>query len=99
VLNDPNGNIRNSDRFVENGSFGRLKTASLSYQIPTSVVERIGARSLKIYVSGTNLVTVTNYSWFDPEVSVFGESNTAPGTDFLTYPQARSVVFGVSLGF
>ena len=59
----------------------------------------LGLQKLRVYVTGQNLVTFTNYSWFDPEVSTFGETNTAPGTDFLTYPQARSIVGGINIGF
>jgi hypothetical protein len=99
VGGDPNNNRRNSTRNVENGSFLRLKTASLSYVVPQNVLANTGIDKLRIYVTGTNLLTFTEYSWFDPEVSTFGESNTAPGTDFLTFPQARSVVFGVNVGF
>jgi TonB-linked SusC/RagA family outer membrane protein len=99
VGGDPNNNRRNSTRNVENGSFLRLKTASLSYVVPQNVLASTGIDKLRIYVTGTNLLTFTEYSWFDPEVSTFGESNTAPGTDFLTFPQARSVVFGVNVGF
>jgi hypothetical protein len=45
------------------------------------------------------LLTFTNYSGFDPEVSTFGETNTAPGTDFLTFPQSRSLLVGLNIGF
>lgn len=99
VTNDPNNNRRNSTRFVEDGSFLRLKTATLSYNLPKTVVSKIGMRRLRIFVTGTNLITVTNYSWFDPEVSTFGATNTAVGTDFLTFPQARTVSFGINAGF
>ncbi|MCB0628299.1 MAG: TonB-dependent receptor [Saprospiraceae bacterium] len=99
VANDPNNNRRNSTRNVENGSFLRLKTASLSYTFPKSFLDGVNMQSLRVYVSGTNLITVTDYSWFDPEVSTFGESNTAPGTDFLTMPQGRTISFGINVGF
>ena len=84
---------------VEDGSFLRLKTATLSYSLPSDLLGNSGFRKLKLYVTGTNLLTFTNYSWFDPEVSTFGADNTALGTDFLTFPQARSFVFGINLGF
>ena len=99
VRNDPNNNRRNSTRNVENGSFLRLKTASLSYNFPKSVVEGINIQRLRLYVAGTNLITITDYSWFDPEVSTFGLANTSPGTDFLTMPQGRSLTFGINVGF
>ena len=99
VLNDPNNNRRSSTRVVENGSFLRLKTATISYSLPQSNLSKGGMRSIQIYITGTNLLTVSDYSWFDPEVNTLGESNTSHGTDFLTMPQARSIVFGIKLGF
>lgn len=99
VAGDPNNNRRNSTRFVEDGSYLRLKVATLSYTFPRSVLNTIGLQKLRVYVTGQNLITWTNYSWYDPEVSTFGETNTAPGTDFLTYPQARSIVGGINIGF
>lgn len=99
VRGDPNNNRRNSTRFVEDASFLRLKVATLSYTLPSNWLASVGISKLRVYVTGQNLITWTNYSWYDPEVSTFGESNTAPGTDFLTYPQARSVIGGINLSF
>ena len=50
-------------------------------------------------MSGYNLWTATGYSWFDPEVSTFDISNGAAGTDFLTFPQPKSVTVGINVGF
>lgn len=99
VFQDPNNNRRVSDRFVEDASYVRLKNLSLGYTFPSSVMKKIGMTKGRIYVSGQNLLTFTNYSGFDPEVSTFGETNTAPGTDFLTFPQARVMLVGLNLGF
>lgn len=99
VWGDPNGNRRDSDRFIEDGSYLRLKTATLSYNFPQSVYSAIGLGGLRIYVAGQNLLTFTNYSGFDPEVNTFDGSNISLGTDFLTYPQARSIVGGINLTF
>ncbi len=99
VLGDPNGNRRDSDRYAEQGDYIRLKTASLGYTLPKSILGKVGFRKARVYVSGYNLWTATNYSWFDPEVSTFNISNGAAGTDFLTFPQPKSVVFGINLGF
>jgi TonB-linked SusC/RagA family outer membrane protein len=100
VLNDPNGNRRNSTRFVEKGDYIRLKTLSIGYRLPKQTLENIkGISDLKIYMTGYNLWTKTDYSWFDPEVNLYDGSNTALGTDFLTFPQPRSIVFGINLGF
>ncbi|MEM9528253.1 MAG: TonB-dependent receptor, partial [Bacteroidota bacterium] len=91
-------NRQESDRFVEDGSFVRLKSATLAYSLPTSFLKATNIRSLRVYISGTNLITWTNYSWYDPEVNTFGDSNVALGTDFLTYPLARTIQFGINLG-
>lgn len=99
VRNDPNNNRRDSDRFVEDGDYLRLKTLTLGYTIPSNVTETIGLRRARVFLSGYNLWTLTNYSGFDPEVNIFDGNNTALGTDFLTFPQSRSVVFGVNIGF
>jgi len=91
-------NRQDSDRYVEDGSFVRLKSANLGYNLPTSILSGVNIRALRVYVSATNLITWTNYSWYDPEVNTFGDSNVSLGTDFLTYPLARTVQFGINLG-
>ncbi|MEM9722218.1 MAG: SusC/RagA family TonB-linked outer membrane protein, partial [Bacteroidota bacterium] len=99
VWNDPNQNRRDSDRFVEDGSYIRLKTATLSYNFPRSIIGPSPFTALRIYVSGQNIWTQTDYSWFDPEVNTFDGSNTALGTDFLTYPQPRTYLGGITVTF
>lgn len=99
VITDPNNNRRTSNRWLEDGSFMRLKNIVLSYSLPRSVIERIKLNTARIFVQAENLFTWTNYSGFDPEVSTFSITNTAPGTDFLTYPQARTITFGLNLSF
>lgn len=95
---DPNGNRRDSDRFAEDGDYIRLKTLTVGYNVPSNLLSSIGVKKLKVYASGYNLWTATDYSWFDPEVNIFDGNNTALGTDFLTFPQPRSVVFGIKVG-
>lgn len=99
VWGDPNQNRRDSDRFVEDGSYARLKTLTFSYTLPSAVTNALGLSNIRIYYAGQNLLTFTNYSWFDPEVNTFDGSNTALGTDFLTYPQARIHSGGINLTF
>ena len=99
VRNDPNGNRRDSDRFVEDGDYIRLKTLTFGYSLPASVLKNMGFSRLRFYVSGYNLWTATGYSWYDPEVNMFDNNNTALGTDFLTFPQPRQVIFGLNVGF
>ncbi len=99
VWADPNNNRRSSDRFLEDGSFTRLKNLSFGYTFPSSLLDKTKiVRSLRLYVSGQNLLTFTNYKGLDPEVNTFSGSNTSLGTDFLTFPQARTVTFGVNIG-
>jgi TonB-dependent starch-binding outer membrane protein SusC len=95
---DPNANNRISSRFVEDGSFLKLKTLTLAYRFDESLIERIGFKSARIYFTGANLFTITNYSGMDPEVNYRGDSNLLRATDFFTYPQARTFTFGVNIG-
>ena len=97
VFQDPNNNRRVSDRFVEDASYVRLKNVTFGYTFPTKLLDKIKMRTARIYVTGQNLLTFTNYSGFDPEVSTFGETNTAAGTDFLTFPQSRSLIVGLNI--
>ena len=98
ILSDPANNTRNSDRWLEDGSFMRLKNIILAYQIPKDIINKIKLNTVKVFVQAQNLKTWTKYSGFDPEVSAFSITNTAQGTDFLTYPQARVITFGVNVG-
>ncbi len=99
VFGDPNNNRRVSDRFLEDASYVRLKNLTLGYTLPKGIIKKAGLSNARIYVTGQNLLTFTDYSGFDPEVSTFGETNTAAGTDFLTFPQARTMLVGINLGF
>ena len=87
-----------STRVLEDGSYLRLKTVSLGYNIPSKYLKRAGITSLNVNVSAQNLLTWTKYSGMDPEVSV-RNSVLTPGLDFSAYPHARSVVFGINLSF
>lgn len=85
-----------STRVVEDGSYLRLKTAQLAYNIPSSVIKKLKIKACRFYVSGQNLYTWTKYSGSDPEVSV-GYSALTPGFDYSAYPRARTVTFGASI--
>jgi len=99
VYGDPNNNRRTSNRFLEDGSYLRLKTVTLAYYLPQSVLKRLTISSMRFYIQGQNLITFTKYSGFDPEISTFGETTTAAGTDFLTVPQPRIVSLGLNVTF
>lgn len=95
----------NSSRYLSDGSYLRLKTATLGYNIPADLLQNIGLRSLRVYVSGLNLLTFTDYEGWDPEVNFTGtnrtttNANVIQGVDFYTAPQDRTVTFGVNVGF
>ncbi len=85
-----------SSRIIEDGSFIRLKTVSLGYDLPSVWLKRVGINSARVYLSGQNLATLTGYSGSDPEVSTKNSALT-PGFDFSAYPRPRTVVLGINL--
>lgn len=92
VFNDPNKNARPSDRFIEDGSYLRIKNVSLGYTLPAEFTERARIARARIYASAQNLYTITNYSGIDPEVPF-------NGIDLNVYPVPRTVSLGVNLTF
>jgi TonB-linked SusC/RagA family outer membrane protein len=99
VFGDPNTNGRVSDRFIENGSYARMKNINLGFSLPQDMAAKLHVRKLRIFASAQNLFTITNYQGFDPEVSTFNSTPASQGTDFLTAPQAKTFTFGVNVGF
>jgi TonB-linked SusC/RagA family outer membrane protein len=97
-LSDPNQNARVSDRFIEDGSYLRLKSLQLAYNFPSAWLQKMHIEKFKIYVTGQNLLTFTKYSGYDPEIGSVGGSLEL-GIDRGFYPQARTVIGGVSLTF
>ena len=97
VLNDPNNNARESDRFLENGNFVRLRQAQLGYTLPSALMKKVHIEKLRFYVSGENLFTITNYSGIDPEFSRSSPLDT--GIDRYIYPFTRSFTVGAQLTF
>jgi len=91
--------VQNSSRFIEDGSYVRLKSATLSYKAIDHSQKIKAIELLTVYITGQNLLTLTNYSGFDPEVNAFGNSSTELGIDYGTYPQARSVIVGLNVNF
>lgn len=87
-----------SSRVIEDGSYLRLKTVSLGYNVPTSFLKKWALSSARVYVSGENLLTLTSYSGYDPEVSV-RHSALTPGFDYSAYPRAYNFSFGLNIGF
>lgn len=85
-----------SSRIIEDGSYLRLKTLAFGYTLPQKLLYGAGIKNLRVYVSGQNLLTWTNYSGPDPEVSV-RQSALTPGFDLSAYPQMRTITFGLNL--
>ena len=88
-----------SSRFIENGSFMRIKNVTLGYTLPKDLLKKLWLKSARVYVSGQNLYTFTTYSGMDPEVNYYSTDNIIMGTDFFTYPQSRTFLVGLNLGF
>ncbi len=88
-----------SDVVVEDGSYARLKEVILSYNIPHDLLGRVNISNLQVSISGSNLFTLTRYSGYDPEVSIFGGSVFGKGADYGAYPMARSLMFSVNATF
>ncbi|MEO5995170.1 MAG: TonB-dependent receptor [Chitinophagaceae bacterium] len=89
------GRLPVADRFVEDGSFVRVKNITFGYRIPS--IKYVS--NARFYISGNNLFTITNYSGYDPEVNSFGGSNTQVGIDNLVYPVARTLLVGLQVTF
>lgn len=98
TINDPNQNyFRVSDFYVEDGSYLRLKNLTLGYTLPTSLSQKVKISKLRVYVTAVNLLTLTKYSGFDPEIGAKWSLDV--GIDRNIYPQPRTFLFGVNLSF
>jgi len=86
-----------SNRFVEDGSFLRLKSVSLGYTLPKELINKLKLKAVSIYVTGQNLLTWTDYTGFDPEVT--SGSNVSPGTDSGIYPTSKTWLAGLRVTF
>ena len=84
-------NRENSSRFVEDGSYFRLKNIQIGYTLPKNITQKIHCSRLRFYVTATNLFTITKYSGYDPEVG--------SGVDYGNYPQSRTFTFGLNANF
>jgi len=103
ISGDPNENARMSTRFLEDGSYFRMKNIILAYNIPGKTLQNITkgvVSSFRIYVSAQNLLTVTNYSGYDPEVgNRTPTSSLTNGIDYAVYPQPKSYNVGIQASF
>lgn len=101
---DPNKNARaNSDRWIEKGDFLRLKTLEIGYTLPKELTQRILLDRVRFYTVMENLFTITGYKGYTPDLGYIDNNTSysalARGTDHGRYPQARTISFGIQLGF
>ena len=88
-----------SSRWVEDGSFVRLQNVTIGWEVPQRLTSRANMSNVRLYVSGQNLKTWTNYSWYDPEASSRGMSDLELGWDDSSYPGVRTFTVGLNLGY
>ncbi|MGG7663289.1 SusC/RagA family TonB-linked outer membrane protein [Dyadobacter sp. BHUBP1] len=104
-ISDPNNNARVSDRWVEDGSYLRLKNLQIGYVVPAHLTQKAGLSRIRLYATAQNLLTWTRYSGFDPEMGPSTEfvdgrgADLEVGADKGKYPQSRTITFGMSLIF
>lgn len=106
ISSDPNQNARPSTRFLEDGSYLRLKNIMLGYNLPAGSLQSLTkgvVKNFRIYVSAQNILTFTDYSGYDPEVGNrtpnANNGSLTNGIDFAVYPQPKSFQFGIQVGF
>jgi len=107
VYGDPNNNMRQSSRYVEDGSYLRLKTLLVGYTLPESFTKKVYIQKARFYVGGKNLLTFTKYTGFDPEVgdqSSTNGTNLTRGVDGLTswdptFPNSKELYVGLQVTF
>ncbi len=88
-----------STRFVEDASYIRLKSLSVGYNLPVSIGEKLSIRNMRVYLKGTNLWTLTDYSGYNPEADAYSESTAIVGVDNGNYPQAKTYTVGINIEF
>ena len=91
-------NLKTSSRWIEDGSYLKIKNITLSYNITHPALRKANIARIQPYITLDNMITFTNYSGYDPEMSQY-TSATSMGVDWGTYPCVRSVVFGVNIDF
>jgi len=96
--NNYGGNVASlSSRYLQDGSFIRLKTLTLGYTLPSGITQKIDVHRARIYVQGTNLLTFTHYDGLDPEISSQSANQNTAGYDWATVPQPRTIQVGINV--
>jgi TonB-linked SusC/RagA family outer membrane protein len=98
VIGDPNGNDGVNDRWVQSGSYVKLQNAQLGFNFPTKTLDPTKVfKSVRVYISGQNLVTITKYKGWDPDI--ISDGLFSRGFDYGSFPNPRTVTFGLQVGF
>ena len=98
LRNNNAGNASASTRWIEDGSYLKLKTISLAYSLPVKIIRNLKLQSVRVYGSMQNALTFTNYKGYDPDVN-YSENSGNNGIDGGNYPQARTTQAGINIGF
>ncbi len=98
-INDPNDNDAFSSRYIENGSYLRLKSVTLGYNFDKKLIQKIGLTNLRLTFNATNLFTITGYDGYDPEIGLSTASANVFGLDNGRYPSPTSFTFGLNASF
>ena len=99
TLGDPNDNDRWSDRYIEDGSYIRLKNIALGYNVPKKIIRHWGIETLRVYANIQNLLTITGYDGYDPEIGASTQSANVFGLDNGRYPSPTTYSFGLNVSF
>ncbi|WP_303315296.1 TonB-dependent receptor [Flavivirga abyssicola] len=94
----PTGNLLD-DRYVDDGSYLRLKTVSIGYSLPKDVLEKLKIKKLRLFITGQNLFTWTDYEGYDPDVSVGRFGALTPNLDWSAYPLSATIMTGINVTF
>jgi TonB-dependent starch-binding outer membrane protein SusC len=86
-------------RWLEDASYLRIKNLTLAYTLPKALASKISIANLRVYISGSNLVTLTRYSGYDPEASSFNSQDGGIGVDQGAYPSSKTYLFGIDITF
>jgi TonB-linked SusC/RagA family outer membrane protein len=99
TINDPNDNDRISDRYIEDGSYVRLKNITLGYTFPKRTIQKLHIENLRLYANIQNLLTITGYDGYDPEIGASTASANVMGLDNGRYPSPTVYSFGLNISF
>jgi TonB-linked SusC/RagA family outer membrane protein len=94
-----NNNVRNSDRYIENGSYLRIQNITLGYNVPVKWAGKAKMTNARIYISAQNIYTFTDYSGYDPEIGAFNKNALSQNVDNGHYPNPRSLTIGANIEF